>query len=54
MKNKKVFGIVVLALIVVIAGAANCILSMLSARVDLNTRVGCHFLLQCIKVKSEK
>ncbi|MBQ4199423.1 MAG: Gldg family protein [Kiritimatiellae bacterium] len=35
MKNKKVFGIVVLALIVVIAGAANCILSMLSARVDL-------------------
>ena len=35
MKNKKVFGIVALALLLVIVGAANCILSMLSARVDL-------------------
>ena len=35
MKNKKVFGLVVLALILVIAGATNYILSALSARVDL-------------------
>ena len=35
MKNKKVFGLAVLALILVIVGAANFILSALSARVDL-------------------
>ena len=35
MKNKKVFGLVLLALILVIAGATNYILSALSARVDL-------------------
>ncbi len=35
MKNKKVFGLAVLAMILVIVGAANYILSALSARVDL-------------------
>lgn len=35
MKNKKVFALVLLALILVIVGAANYILSALSARVDL-------------------
>ena len=35
MKNKKVFGLVLLALILVIVGATNYILSALSARVDL-------------------
>ena len=35
MKNKKVFGLAVLALILVIVGATNYILSALSARVDL-------------------
>ena len=35
MKNKKVFGLVLLALILVIVGTTNYILSALSARVDL-------------------
>ena len=35
MKNKKVFGLAVLAMILVIVGATNYILSALSARVDL-------------------
>ena len=35
MKNKKIFGLAVLALILVIVGAANYILSVLSVRVDL-------------------
>jgi ABC-type uncharacterized transport system involved in gliding motility auxiliary subunit len=35
MKNKKAFALVLLALILVIVGAANYILSALSARVDL-------------------